>query len=73
MRLWEEFLDFYVNGYTSAPEVDSRPALLFSGVEVATLVVEPCGGLFSTGLLVLMHLALCSGRLPSRRMEKCFK
>ena len=34
----------------SAPEVNSRPALLFSGVEVATLVVDPGSGLFSTGI-----------------------
>ena len=33
----------------SAHEVNSRPALLFSGVEVATLVVDPGSGLFSTG------------------------
>ena len=33
----------------SAPEVNSRPALLFSGVEVATLVVDSGSGLFSTG------------------------
>ena len=42
-RLLEEILVFYVN------EVNSRPALLFSGVEVATLVVDPSSGLFSTG------------------------
>ena len=29
-RLWEKILVFYVNGY-SAPEVDSRPALLLHG------------------------------------------
>ena len=55
----------------SAPEVNSRPALLYSNVEVTTLIVDPGRGLFSTGFAGLMHLALCSRRLPSRRMEKC--
>ena len=40
--------------------------LLFPLSEVAALVVDPGSGLFST-----VYLALCSGRLPSRRMEKC--
>ena len=58
----------------SALEVNSRPVLLFSGVEVATLVVDPRSGVFfKLVLMALMHLALCSGRLPSRRMEKCAK
>ena len=45
----EEILGFLREWVHSAPEVNSRPALLFSGVEVATLVVDPGSGLFSTG------------------------
>ena len=69
-RLLEEFLDFYVNVYTRL--LRSILVLLFSLCEVVALVVDPDSGLFSIlVLLVKMHLALCSGRLPSRRMEKC--
>ena len=55
----------------SAPEVNSRPALLFSGVEVATLVVDPGSGLFSTGFAGIDAPSAVFRRLPSRRMEKC--
>ena len=70
-RLLEEFLGFLREWVHSAPKVNARPALLFSGVEVATLVVDPGSAYFLLVLLVKMHLAPCSGRLPSRRMEKC--
>ena len=41
-KLLQEILVFYMNS-------NSRPALFFSGVEVATLVVDPGSGLFSSG------------------------
>ena len=41
--------DFLREWVHSAPEVNSRPALLFSGVEVARLVVDPGSGLSSAG------------------------
>ena len=43
----EEFLDFYVNGYTRL--LRSILVLLFPLSEVAALVVDPGSGLFSTG------------------------
>ena len=46
-RLLEEFLDFYVNRYTRL--LRSILVLLFPLNEVATLVVDPGSGLFSTG------------------------
>ena len=48
-RLLDEFLAFLREWAHSAPEVNSRPALLSSGVEVATLVVDPGSGLFFFG------------------------
>ena len=48
-RLLEEFLAFLREWVYSAPEVNSRPALLSSCVKVATLVVDPGSGLFYTG------------------------
>ena len=51
-RHLEEFLAFVREWVLSAPEVNSRPALLSSCVEVATLVVDPGSGLFFLGLLV---------------------
>ena len=52
----------------SAPEVDSRPALHSSWPRTSSTTAVAC---FIRVLLVLTHLALCSGRLLSHRMEKC--
>ena len=46
-RLLEEFLDFYVNGYTRL--LRSLLVLLFPVSEVAALVVDTGSGLFSAG------------------------
>ena len=46
-RLFEEFLDFYVKGYTRL--LRSILVLLFPLCEVAALVVDISSGLFSTG------------------------
>ena len=52
----------------SALEVDSRPALLSSWPRTSSTTAVAC---FLLVLLVMTHLALCSRRLLSHRMEKC--
>ena len=52
----------------SALEVDSRPALLSSWPRTSSTTAVAC---FQRVLLVIKHLALCSQRLLSHRMEKC--
>ena len=68
---WKKFWGFLREWAHSAPEVNSRPALLFSGVEVAMLVVDPGSGLFSIGFAGIYAPRAVLRRLPSRRMEKC--
>ena len=63
--------DFYVNGCTRL--LRSTLVLLFSFLvwkwpRSSSIPAVAC---FLLVLLVLMHLVLCSRRLPSRRMEKC--
>ena len=70
-RLLEEILVFYVNRYTRL--LRSTLVLLFSFLvwKWPRSSSTPAVACFLLVLLVLMHLVLCSRRLPSSRMEKC--
>ena len=65
----EEFLDFYVNGYTRL--LRSIVVLLFPLSEVAALVVDPGSGLFSTGFAGENAPRAVFRTMALRRMEKC--
>ena len=65
VALWTNFTQCLRDWVDSAPEVDSRPALLSSQPRTSSTSAVAC---FLLVLLVLTHLALCSRRLLSHRM-----
>ena len=65
--LWGEFRDFLLEGVDSAPELDSRPALLPKVAGTSSTTAVACSMLV---LLVLTLLALCSHDCR-QSAEKC--
>ena len=65
---WKNLVIFLRDWVDSAPEVDSRPALLPQVARTSSTTAVACSILV---LLVFTHLALCSRRLLTHGMEKC--